>query len=635
MFGNTVHVYFNYQQVAKEDISVRFFEGSEDHPSWECNGEFQHSQVHKQVAIAFRTPRYHRIDLDHSVKIKVQLRRPSDGATSEALDFELLALDTGRRTFWNIQRELKKRSATTDLFQQLLEENDTTENMIVEHPVFQAPLNNQQTEIVILDTPIEEHRSIVEESSCNSTEDKTVNWLDSAEFIMDNNNNNENDQNIINQNEDDKALNELLEQVAELDVIYQDHQIRRDNQMIENELHNLECADLPNDQMDVDDTFDDAATYTSLQRAFKQPIEMALCPPIPPRPGQMTNNTSFDLFLPPIVINPVTSEFMTIKREETLPPLPPKRAKKLPEEVFNGDKENKNIENQEDAILVRQSSIRSLTPRPQSQITIKSADQNSPSRKLPPRPIKAATSTNTLPKQKKSGFFSKMFSRKKSKSDLDSSIGDGDSKDCDISDDVENSSMNHFNINDPNRVSFHSTRSLKPNQNTNKKPGKPVGRSVSSVSGKRPHLTAEIVHIPLKGDSFNSLPLRASGSAAHLSLPGNEFYERASTASLHPIDRKTMSALQLADVPIQDGDMELVAIADAQSLRNLCEGEYGIKLDPGVDLTEAEHYALYTSFAPHATQSEFDETSCYYSPVEAGEILTPAEVARRLANNNY
>lgn len=590
------------------------------------------------MAIAFRTPRYHRIDLDHSVKVKVQLRRPSDGATSEALDFELLALDTGRRTFWNIQRELKKRSATTDLFQQLLEENehDTTDNIIMERPVFQAPLNTvQQTEVVILDTPIEEHRSIVEESSCNSTEDKTINWLDNAEFIMDNNNNNENDQNTINQNEDDKALNDLLEQVAELDVIYQDHQIRRDNQMIENELRNLECANLPNDQMDVDETFDDAATYTSLQRAFKQPIEMALCPPIPPRPGQMTNNTSFDLFLPPIVINPASSEFVTIKREETLPPLPPKRAKKLPDEVFNGDKENKNIENQEEAILVRQSSIRSLTPRPQSQIIIKSADQNSPSRKLPPRPIKAASSTNTLPKQKKSGFFSKMFSRKKSKSDLDSSIGDGDSKNCDVSDDVENSSINHFNINDPNRVSIHSTRSLKPNQNTNKKTGKPVGRSVSSVSGKRPHLTAEIVHIPLKGDSFNSLPLRSSGSAAHLSLPGNEFYERASTASLHPIDRKTMSALQLADVPIQDGDMELVAIADAQSLRNLCEGEYGIKLDPGVDLTEAEHYALYTSFAPHATQSEFDETSCYYSPVEAGEILSPAEVARRLANNNY
>jgi hypothetical protein len=35
-----------------------------------------------------------------------------------------------------------------------------------------------------------------------------------------------------------------------------------------------------------------------------------------------------------------------------------------------------------------------------------------------------------------------------------------------------------------------------------------------------------------------------------------------------------------------------------------------------VDLTEAEHYALYTDVAPRANCSEFDETSFYYSPVE-------------------
>ncbi|XP_059489897.1 embryonic polarity protein dorsal-like isoform X2 [Neocloeon triangulifer] len=37
---------------------------------------------------------------------------------------------------------------------------------------------------------------------------------------------------------------------------------------------------------------------------------------------------------------------------------------------------------------------------------------------------------------------------------------------------------------------------------------------------------------------------------------------------------------------------------------------------PAVDLTEAEHYALYTDVAPRANCSEFDETSFYYSPVE-------------------
>lgn len=42
----------------------------------------------------------------------------------------------------------------------------------------------------------------------------------------------------------------------------------------------------------------------------------------------------------------------------------------------------------------------------------------------------------------------------------------------------------------------------------------------------------------------------------------------------------------------------------------------------GADLTEAEHYALYTTMAPHATASEFDEMSFYYSLVEGGKILT-------------
>lgn len=45
----------------------------------------------------------------------------------------------------------------------------------------------------------------------------------------------------------------------------------------------------------------------------------------------------------------------------------------------------------------------------------------------------------------------------------------------------------------------------------------------------------------------------------------------------------------------------------------------------GMDLTEAEHYALYTAMAPHATTSEFDEMSFYYSPVEGGKILTEAK----------
>lgn len=548
----------------------------------------------------------------------------------------MLPLNEGRRSFWNIQRELKKRSATTDLFQQLLEEHNSDDRFKIENveQVNSLPLHvSNNVDVVVLDTPVEESPKFVTDTS----EDKTMHWLENAEFVIDGNNN-ENNQNLINQAEDDKDLNDLLEQVAELDVIYQDHQLRQENMMLENDLRNLD-QNLPKDeQMDLDDNFDDAATYTSLQKAFKHPMNITEGPPIPPKPGhQMSGGTYFDLMLPPIVINPATPDIMAAKRDgfgdEKLPPLPPKRAKKV-SESYNGDKENI-VENKDESALARNNSTRSLTPRPPSQIVIKSADvSKSPSHKLPPKPAKTSTASNTLPrpKQKKPGFFSKMFSRKKSKSDIEANNGD-DIKQENIGFDVPD--MSHFDTNDPNRDSIRSTRSLKPPIDNNKKQklGKPVGRSVSSVSGKRPHLTPDVIHIPLKGDSSNSLPLRGSVSNTHLSLPGNDFYERASTASLHPIDRKTMSALQLADVPIQDGDMELVAIADAQSLRNLCEGEYGITLDPSVDLTEAEHYALYTTLAPHATASEFDEASCYYSPVESGEILTPAEVARRLADN--
>ncbi|CRK94168.1 CLUMA_CG007684, isoform C [Clunio marinus] len=613
------------EKVAKEDIGIRFYEEAAD--GWEGFGEFQHSQVHKQVAISFRTPRFKAIDISEPVRVKVQLRRPSDGATSEPLDFEMLPLNEGRRGYWNIQRELKKRSATTDLFQQLLDDHDSFKIKVQEGgedvtKVISQPLH----EVVNLVTPVEENSKFID----NTTHDeKTINWLENAEFIIDTNNN-ENDQNLLNQSEDDKALNELLEQVAELDVIYQDHQLRRDTDMLENDLRNLDQS-LPKEGehqlMDMEDAFDfdDAATYTSLQKAFKHPLDISEGPPVPPKPGKFSDGTTFDLMLPPIVINPATPDILGCKRDvfenEKLPPLPPKRAKKVVES-YTVDKENI-VENKDDQNgISRHSSNRSLIQRTPSQIVIKSADvRRSPSHKLPPKPISTSANNSpksspkhaTLPKTKKPGFFSKIFSRKKSKPDIGHEVG----KDESIFADQETVSMIHFNPNDPNRESIRSTRSLKPTENKAAKPGKAVGRSVSSVSGKRPYLTPDIVHIPLKGDSSNSLPLRGSESNTHLSLPGNDFYERASTASLHPIDHKTISALQLADVPISDGDMELVAIADAQSLRNLCEGEYGITLDPSVDLTEAEHYALYTTLAPHATESEFDEASCYYQPVES------------------
>ncbi|XP_055533600.1 embryonic polarity protein dorsal-like [Wyeomyia smithii] len=82
------------EKVTKEDISVRFYEEQQGRILWTDTGEFQHHNVHKQVAISFRTPRYRTLDVEQSVMVHIQLRRPSDGATSEPLPFELVPVDT-------------------------------------------------------------------------------------------------------------------------------------------------------------------------------------------------------------------------------------------------------------------------------------------------------------------------------------------------------------------------------------------------------------------------------------------------------------------------------------------------------------------------------------------------------------
>lgn len=56
-------------QVAKEDIAVRFFEVEQGTLQWEAYGDFQHSNVHKQVAISFRTPKYKSQEVTESIKV--------------------------------------------------------------------------------------------------------------------------------------------------------------------------------------------------------------------------------------------------------------------------------------------------------------------------------------------------------------------------------------------------------------------------------------------------------------------------------------------------------------------------------------------------------------------------------------
>lgn len=604
--------------------------------------------------------RYKTLDVNQPVKCFVQLRRPSDGATSEPLPFEYLPLDSGRRSFWAMRKTLKEKG-NLDFFQRLESINDNLFGNLCANGQNNAvtitvnDTNTDTNEIILLDTPIEAERSIEATIATNFDSQtpqrsstvvtdvvdgkvKATEWIEKNEFMP------IKDDSKIGEpiKADDDDSKQLLEQVAELDAIYAEQYLKKEESSLEQELNRLEQA-MPSDQpdlsMDLDEVFDDAATYTSLQRAFKNPIPIIDL--LPPSLPSDFDPSDYDCVEPIPMVSPLSSspasyDVSPLKRESPkleegkLPPLPPKRSKKTPQSPNNSENHSHIINTYYDsdslsASPARQNSTKSLS-RPQSQIIImRTPDQSPLNKRSPASPQDKTSSTNSLPKQKKPGFFSKLFSRRKSKGDVSSEPN----TECKSSPDISReSSINHFDIHDPNRL---STRSIKSLQIPTKKPhGKPVGRSVSSVSGKRPHLTADIIHIPLKSDSGDSLNMR-SGSGTLLSLPGNASYGSTVTLSNH-LDKKTVSALQLADLPIQDGNMELIAIADAQSLKNLCDGEYGVQLDPGVDLTEAEHFALYTSVAPYATQSEFDENSCFYAPMEQGEILETSEVARRLAD---
>lgn len=95
-------------KVQKEDIEVRFFQDA-----WEGKGTFSQADVHRQVAIVFRTPPYHDTNLSKPVSVKMQLRRPSDKEVSEPMDFQYLPQDPDEFRL-NV-----KRKCTADIFQSL------------------------------------------------------------------------------------------------------------------------------------------------------------------------------------------------------------------------------------------------------------------------------------------------------------------------------------------------------------------------------------------------------------------------------------------------------------------------------------------------------------------------------------
>nr|KAG8543366.1 hypothetical protein GDO81_024833 [Engystomops pustulosus] len=80
-------IYLLCDKVQKDDIQVRFYEEDENGHIWEGFGDFSPTDVHRQFAIVFKTPKYKDVNIIRPASVFVQLRRKSDYETSEPKPF--------------------------------------------------------------------------------------------------------------------------------------------------------------------------------------------------------------------------------------------------------------------------------------------------------------------------------------------------------------------------------------------------------------------------------------------------------------------------------------------------------------------------------------------------------------------
>ncbi|KAH8411901.1 hypothetical protein KR222_001364 [Zaprionus bogoriensis] len=751
------------EKVTRGDIKIRFFETNDDGVEiWEDYASFQPHDIHKQSAIAFKTPRYRDPEIQHSVKVELQLVRPSDNATSAAVEFEYYP-NPGMLTFARLQRKLKRKQEL-DVFQQILsldsettatkyscpplelnEDENTvssdeqqssgtlndfeiavkkmqlrqrveseaneadatateyTEGLDNDHedqePDMEIELEVPQLLPQLADdctqtsTPMEEILQQPQlQSRPLSNVDKINEWMRSSEF--------ERTDSLTVENGDTPSLSHSTAQTAFTNVSSLTANTTITNQLEDetqqaaaeraagsrrDTLENAALKELPETELvsasaqasvDIDENFDETATYTSLQIAFNHPVEMPQHkqskaePKVegkaepkpeplasyhasnpfsqldeaelvvltnPPAPKIQVNAAQTPATPPPLSSSPplpLPPRTPSPDPEQRLPPLPPK-----PRHSQDLSVSEQSVSNSVSLLSrSRNGSVSSTRTTPSPIIIMRTPDQ-SPTKRLPgPAGLPSGSSSATASPKKRQGFFSRLFSRRRSRAD-DEEAGAGAGAGAAPTANggrqelgsrattptgSREPSVAQFALGDPNRSSIKSLQppGLSP-QNSVGRGGRPVGRSSSSVSGKRPaHLDADVIHIPLKGgDSENSL-LRP------------ESYSNASTLTYgRPLDRKTLSTLQLADIPISDGNMELVAIADRQSIKNLCEGAYGVVLDPSVDLFEAEHFALYTTKSPEP-ERESGAGGDGGGGAEHADFLSADEIARRLAEAN-
>lgn len=96
-------IYLLCDKVQKDDIEVRFYEDDEN--GWQAFGDFSPTDVHKQYAIVFRTPPYHKMKIDRPVTVFLQLKRKRGGDVSDSKQFTYYPLVEDKE---EVQRKRRK-----------------------------------------------------------------------------------------------------------------------------------------------------------------------------------------------------------------------------------------------------------------------------------------------------------------------------------------------------------------------------------------------------------------------------------------------------------------------------------------------------------------------------------------------
>lgn len=285
------------------------------------------------MAIPFRTPKYKTQQLDQPVEVQLQLVRPSDNFRSESVPFQMLPLGAGRPAFWSLRKAFARKKLQDDCTGLLSNSNN---NSARQDPALEYNNNNnngfkrsheKMSALRALNDMyrVKNGEALVDyqgnsvRSDCLERSDYSrSDWLGNSEvgkWVL---RAQETKAKIDLERAKCSETDDIVSQVEELDMIYVDTQTKLATDPMSN----------PNASFDVADN----QTYTSLQMAMKNPMELLEIPEMLEATTayeDVANDSMEETLIAPPPIVPKRDVNMEVV-DERVPPLPPKRIRKIP-----------------------------------------------------------------------------------------------------------------------------------------------------------------------------------------------------------------------------------------------------------------------------------------------------------------